>query len=319
MGKTLIKSGFTIVELLIVIVVIAVLATIVTVAYNGVANKASDSTAKSNIETAYKKLETTKIHTDKYPLKIESAGITTTGDIRTEYTSDGASFCITTSSVRAKTDYYETNGSGTYISGKCPNHLGYQGGAGTFSASSIFGESAPTGTYQVYTDGGGDLWIGDRFYNMRDNGVRIVGARVWEPASATAAFLSSPIQVRAYTQDWQGADLGGWNSLGSPALSATYSGPRTAGTWTYIWFNDSTNIAKSSAAAGVKDNATIAVRYDGNNYVAANPAMNGDYTESTQISRVYLSESEGVGRSVSNVYNGSAGYYYGIDILVTAL
>lgn len=319
MGKPFKQPGFTIVELLIVVVVIAVLAAIVTVAYIGIANRASDSTTKSNIETAYKKLETTKISTEKYPLKIESAGIATTGDIRTEYSSDGATFCITTSSVRAKTDYFETNGSGNYASGKCPNHLGYQGGAGTYSTSSIFGASAPTGTYQVYNDGGGNLWVGDRFYTMRDAGVRIVGARVWEPASASAAFLSSPIQVQAYTQDWQGANLGGWGSLGSPALTATYSGPRVAGTWTYIWFTGSTNIYKSSAAAGAKDNATIAVRYDGNNYVAANPAMDGNHTESNQLSQMYLSEDGDVGRAVSNVYSGTGAYYYGIDILVTAL
>ena len=301
------------------IVVIAVLAAIVTVAYTGIANRASDSTAKSNIETAYKKLETTKIYTDKYPLKIETAGIATAGDIRTEYTSDGSTFCVTMSSVRAKTDYYEMNGSGNYTTGKCPNHLGYQGGAGTFSTSSIFGGEAPTGTYQVYNDGGGSLWVGDRFYTTRDAGVRIVGARVWEPASASAAFLSSPIQVQAYTQDWQGSDLGGWGALGSPALSATYSGPRVAGTWTYIWFTGSTNIAKSTAAAGLKDNATIAVKYDGNNYVAANPAMSGDFTESNMLSAMYLADTGSTGRSVSNVYSGSGGYYYGIDILVTAL
>lgn len=41
--------GFTIVELLIVVVVIAILAAIVIVAYNGIASRASDSSAKSNI------------------------------------------------------------------------------------------------------------------------------------------------------------------------------------------------------------------------------------------------------------------------------
>lgn len=311
--------GFTIVELLIVIVVIAILAAIVTVAYNGVASKASDSSAKSIVSTAIKKLETTKIQSQKYPLRIEETGVDVAGDVRTEYSSDGSTFCITTSSVRAKTDYYQVNGNGNYQTGKCPNHLGYQGGAGTYSASSIFGGSAPTGAYQVYNDGGGNLWVGDRFYTSLQKGIRVVGARVWEPATANAAFLTSPIQVQVFTQDWQGSRLGGWSTLGTPDITKTYSGTRTANSWTYIWFDSATNIMPATAGAGPKDMVTAAVRYDGNNYVAANPAMSGEYTQSTQLSGVYLSEDGDVGRSVSNVYTGAAGYYYGIDILFTAL
>jgi prepilin-type N-terminal cleavage/methylation domain-containing protein len=314
--------GFTIVELLIVLVVIAILAAIVIVAYNGVASKASDSSAKSNIETTVKKLEVAKVSDSKYPLRladINGGGITAPSDTRIEYTSDGATYCVTTSSIRAKTNYFEKNNSGTLTTGTCPNHLGYAGGEGTFSTASIFGDSAPTGSYQVYNDGGGDLWIGDRFYTMLDRGIRIVGARVWEPATASAAFLSTPLSVQAFTQDWQGSDLGGWGSLGPPALTATYSGTRSAGSWTYVWFPSSATIKKSTATAGTKDNVTIAVRYDGDYYVAANPAMHAEYTESNQTSGVYLSEDGDVGRSVSNVYSGSGGYYYGVDLLFTPL
>lgn len=314
--------GFTIVELLIVVVVIAILAAIVIVAYNGIASRASDSSAKSNIETTVKKLEVAKVSDSKYPLRladINGGGITAPSDTRIEYTSDGATYCVTTSSIRAKTNYFEKNNSGRLAAGTCPNHLGYQGGEGTFSTGSIFGDSAPTGSYQVYNDGGGDLWIGDRFYTMLDRGIRIVGARVWEPATASTAFLSTPLSVQAFTQDWQGSDLGGWGGLGSPVLTATYSGTRAAGSWTYVWFPSSATIYKSAATAGPKDNVTIAVKYDGDYYVAANPAMHAEFTESNLTSGVYLSEDGDVGRSVSNVYSGSGGYYYGIDLLFTPL
>jgi len=320
--KTCLKShtkGFTIVELLIVIVVIAILAAITIVAYNGVANMASDSTAKSNIETAIKKLEVAKIDNDLYPLKIEDLGIISSGDIRTEYSSDGSTYCVTISSVRARTDYHQANGGGAYTDGTCPNHRGYEGGPGTFSTSSIFGDATPVGSYQVFNDGGGNLWIGDRFYTTLDNGITVMGARVWEPATASAAFLSTPISVQVFTQDWQGTSLGGWGALGSPVVTKTYTGVRKAGAWTYIWFDSSAVINKVSAAAGAKDMVTVAVRYDGSSYVAASPEITAEYVESNQMSGVYLSENGDVGRAVSNVYSGVGNYYYGIDILFTAL
>lgn len=51
------QSGFTIVELLIVIVVIGILAAIVIVAYNGVLNRANDTTVKNDLENISKQLQ----------------------------------------------------------------------------------------------------------------------------------------------------------------------------------------------------------------------------------------------------------------------
>lgn len=61
-------SGFTIVELLIVIVVIAVLASVTTVAYNGVAARATYSKARDDFATIRKAIELYKAENDKYPL-----------------------------------------------------------------------------------------------------------------------------------------------------------------------------------------------------------------------------------------------------------
>ena len=69
------RSGFTIVELLIVIVVIAILATISIVAYNGVQDRANDSAVKADLTTFGKKLELLRIDaTDGlYPASLTAA------------------------------------------------------------------------------------------------------------------------------------------------------------------------------------------------------------------------------------------------------
>lgn len=61
------RSGFTIVELLIVIVVIAILAAITIVAYNGIQQRARDSQRKQDVATIQKALEMYYMDNGKYP------------------------------------------------------------------------------------------------------------------------------------------------------------------------------------------------------------------------------------------------------------
>lgn len=320
------SKGFTLVELLIAIVIIAILATLTIVAYNGVASKASDSSARSAVDSVAKKIEYDKINNggelEQYPMRLEDlsgGGLAVTTDIRNEYNSDGTEYCLTTSSIRAKTDYYKNNSMGSFATGTCPNHVGYEGGAGNFSTSSVFGYSRPGTTAAFYTDGGSGLWVGNRFYTYRSEGIRIVGIRVWEPVASSQAFLDSDIQARLYLQDWQGAYLSGWGGLPAPSLSVTYSGERTAGTWTYIRFNSDVVLERIQPSAGQQDAATAAVSYVGDHgYGAVSGGIDGTI-ESQQLSQVYLTEHDDVGRAVSTAYGGTAGTYYGIDILFTKL
>ena len=65
------RSGFTIVELLIVIVVIAILAAISIIAYNGIQQRARDSERVSDISTIQKVLEIYYAENNRYPLRGE--------------------------------------------------------------------------------------------------------------------------------------------------------------------------------------------------------------------------------------------------------
>lgn len=61
------RSGFTIVELLIVIVVIGILAALVVVTYNGIQQKARDTERKTDLGALYSKLEEYQAENAKYP------------------------------------------------------------------------------------------------------------------------------------------------------------------------------------------------------------------------------------------------------------
>ena len=69
------QKGFTIVELLIVIVVIGILAAITIVAYNGVQNRANDTTIQSDLKNTAKKLELIKVDspTGTYPTSLTAS------------------------------------------------------------------------------------------------------------------------------------------------------------------------------------------------------------------------------------------------------
>lgn len=93
------QSGFTIVELLIVIVVIAILAAISIVAYRGIQDRARTSTIVAALNQAAKKVDIWRVeNSDQYPALLSDTGINDSDDISYQYSSSNTgtpTYCIT--------------------------------------------------------------------------------------------------------------------------------------------------------------------------------------------------------------------------------
>lgn len=115
------QTGFTIVELLIVVVVIAILAAITIVAYNGITARSKDSVARADLASAYKKLESLKIAdaAQTYPLTQTAAGLSGSGGTTFSYVarSAGAGYCARSSYDAVA--YFVTSSVSSVTRGSC--------------------------------------------------------------------------------------------------------------------------------------------------------------------------------------------------------
>lgn len=126
------QTGFTIVELLIVVVVIAILAAITIVAYNGISQRAKDSTSQNAAAQAARKMATYSVdNADLYPVdeptfltyaNLQDSGLGTTSASGYQYTvsSDRKTYCLTTTTNSIS--YFTTSTNQTPVKGSCPGH-----------------------------------------------------------------------------------------------------------------------------------------------------------------------------------------------------
>lgn len=143
--KTRTASGFTIVELLIVIVVIAILAAISIVAYNGIQERARVSSVSSALSQANKKIAVYQVdNPGQYPADLASIGITNSGNVSYQYSVNNsatpATYCIT--ATAGSTSYKSSSTSTAPTSGGCTGHG--QGGVAAITNLAI-NPSAATG------------------------------------------------------------------------------------------------------------------------------------------------------------------------------
>jgi len=120
------QSGFTIVELLIVIVVIGILAAITIVAFNGVQDRAKTASVQSSVSQATKKvLAYAAQNSDQYPAALLDADVKPgTNGVTYQFTSDNTVsprvFCVTATS--GTISYYMSNKNDGIKTGICPGH-----------------------------------------------------------------------------------------------------------------------------------------------------------------------------------------------------
>lgn len=177
---------------------------------------------------------------------------------------------------------------------------------------SIFGVNSP-GTATINNDGGGSLFIGNRFYTTESAGIDAIGIRIWEPPTADSTFLNLDITARAFIQDWVGTFLNSPLAT-TPLQEKTYTAARLADTWTEILFDAPIHLNPVGSGAGSLDMLTLAIGYSGGQaYISLD--RNGDAVESIGEPGTYLSENADIGRGVNSIGTSPVATYYGIDLI----
>ncbi len=320
-------TGFTIVELLIVVVIIAILAAITIVAYTGISKSANNSSIQTTVSQSVKQLELYKVRNGRFPANPSDANVTTSiANAIFSYTAspNGLQYCTATS--KSGRTYFASNSTSQPTAGICNGSLGVSGTGDvatdgpSISYHSIFAGQTPPGSYSVWNDGNGSLQVGNRFYTTLSSGISVRGLRIWNPTNADAGFLAQSVTGYAYTNDWTGSNISGTSTYTTPVATKTHSSTRTAGTWTDIIFDTPISLPAVTSTAGPNDMLTLAVRFaSGNHYVFGSPAPGGsDPVNSSSFPGVYLSENGEVGRGVHTINGSSVDSYYGIDILYSS-
>lgn len=147
------QSGFTIVELLIVIVIIGILAAITIVAFNGVQERARASSVSSALGQANKKLSLYAVENSGYPTDLATVGVTDTDSVKYQYSYDNsaspATYCVT--ATNGTTSYSASSTSQAPSKGGCAGH----GQGGVAAITNIVpnprGQSGASGWFRPLT------------------------------------------------------------------------------------------------------------------------------------------------------------------------
>jgi prepilin-type N-terminal cleavage/methylation domain-containing protein len=196
MGHQNKKTGFTIVELLIVVVVIAILAAITVVAYNGIQQRARVSNLQNSLSSGSKALEVVKVQTGVYPDILPST--IGSSDIKYEKSAVTDNYCLTKAS--GSVNYFVTSKSKTPTPGTC---------AGLVAWWPLNGNTQEMMNSYDGTNVNGSSTAG--YSNVADTGWALMGDTVSRSIATPLNF--SPASFT--TSIWAKSDGGGPNDYGA--------------------------------------------------------------------------------------------------------
>jgi prepilin-type N-terminal cleavage/methylation domain-containing protein len=118
------RSGFTIIEIIVVIVVIGIISTLVVVSYSGVTQRAAVVAVQSDLDHATDQLDLDHFHNGSYPAS-ESAADGGSGLPKSEgtvynYVLYGNDYCLSATSNAAVDSYYKMSTNDRITLGTCP-------------------------------------------------------------------------------------------------------------------------------------------------------------------------------------------------------
>ena len=289
------QTGFTIVELLIVVVVIAILAVITIVSFNGIQNRAKESAAKTTAAQATRKLAllTVGTGTDTYPTDksafLDATGLKEEGGVTYQYTAtpDQKSFCLTT--TKDSISYYTSANSQSAVSGACAGHgvggvapvanrfldptfsggLGVANQSGTSTAIvSYNGSPAAQATTTTASDASLRLQLAAHRWAIDPGQTVYASATIY---NATASARSFSLNIRFY-------DTASTSNIGTQLLITAAPVQLIAPGASYTF-----------TVSGVAPAGTLSVGLNANRTATTAPAVGDVY----YIDNVYLSDSAG--------------------------
>ncbi len=174
-----VHSGFTIVELLVIIVIIAILATLSIVGYNNVRTSAIRETLRSDVQEAASQLEKERQKIGSYPANSATVnsgkGLIASAGNNIEYIkiSDKAYCVMVSSDDNAIEPVYQVSGNTKVQNGPCPVTVANTGNVKNFVGSTSAGFANGTGTAaqfntelgSIAVDDTGTIYVADKLNN----------------------------------------------------------------------------------------------------------------------------------------------------------
>ncbi len=241
------RDGFTIVELLIVIVVIAILASITIVAYNGITNRAKDTSVQSTLSSFAKKLEQYRFSatdgSEKYPPNLSAAGLSSPNDTAVNYKVIDASsyYCLDGSVDTSK--YYISSLTQKPLPGQCPstdNLVGWwplnnstknmvTGDTNAVSSgiTSTVGQNGAAGGAYSFTGNATDSFIDTQHKSTRAQ----FTMSIWVYPTADSGYRTPLSEVRdCCGTGYKGAEIKTSYGAGNPSIDIWTGGNGSQGT-----------------------------------------------------------------------------------------